>query len=86
MSTPGVPGEFYVITSSADQEGGGQWVRTPSLKITSYMGFYRDYAIGPPGKSWTPPPGKVAMTVKCDGSVYYIDRKMLDPLWNLKKL
>ena len=23
MSTPGVPWEFYVITSSADQEGGG---------------------------------------------------------------
>ena len=41
------------LDSSADPEGGlGVW--TP-WKITSYMGFYKEYAIGPPppGKSWT---------------------------------
>ena len=34
---------------------GGLGVRTP-LEKSRYMGFYRVKAIGPPGKSWTPPP------------------------------
>ena len=33
---------------------GGTGGPDPTWKSTSYMGFYREQAIGPPGKSWTP--------------------------------
>ena len=63
---------FYLV-ASADPEGGGQGVRTPTpWKITSYMGFYREKAIGPPPpleKIGPPPPGKC-----------------WDTLWNLEKI
>ena len=45
---------LLVEIASAEPEG-GQGVQTP-WKITSYMGFYRVYAIGPPWKKLDPPP------------------------------
>ena len=36
--------------------GGDRGSRPPPWKITSYMGFYREYAVGPPWKKSDPPP------------------------------
>ena len=42
------------MVPSANPERGTGGLDLP-WKITSYMGFYRELAIGPPpGKSWTP--------------------------------
>ena len=38
------------------QRGGGAGGPDPPWKITSYMGFYRESAIGPPWKKLSPPP------------------------------
>ena len=44
-------------SSSAYPEGGDMGSGPPPpWKITSYMGFYRERAIGPPWKSCPPPP------------------------------
>ena len=43
-------------TSTSEDLDGDRGSGPPPWKITSYMGFYREYAIGPPPpwKSWTP--------------------------------
>ena len=51
----------------ADPEG-GYGVRPPPLKVTSYMGFYRNFPLDPPpilhGKSCPPPLEKVGPPLK----------------------
>ena len=61
VTDPG-PNTKNTHTISADPEGG-------QGEITIYMGFYREFAIGP-----SPPLEKVGSPSP---------RKMVDPLWNL---
>ena len=70
---------------SADPEGGGgQGVWTLPWNITSYMGFYREWAIGPPppppGKSWTP-----SGTLKNDRFLWNWPFDFCKISWGLKK-
>ena len=51
---PCIEGTLIQDHSSADPEG-GTGSGPPPWKITSYMGFYRELAIGPPWKKMDPP-------------------------------
>ena len=46
---------FFTLTSSRADPEGRTGVPDPPWKITSYMGFYMEYAIGPPLKKVGPP-------------------------------